>query len=767
MKVWYCLTFLSLLHFTGLAQWTHTHGPYGGNVYCLAAGGEYLFAGTSAGIFRTSDSVISWSAVRNGMAAARVNAMAFAGQTIFAGCYQAGVYRSSDYGSTWIQANSGLTNLNVFSLASFGSNLFAGTGNGLFLSGDNGGNWSPVTNGIPAVTVNSITGSGNGIFAGTYGNGVYRSSGNGSAWEPMNDGLTDLNILALCMDSLHLFASTETGGIFVFDLQGNAWVPGNTGLPANIHVNALSAGGSGVFAGTGGEGIYASTDEGLTWSPFTLGLYNPWVQSFLMTPDILYAGTSGGGVFLSPLGEPSWESLNNGLLNSNVTSFAASGATLFSGTYGNGIFSSSDNGTTWSPTGKEIPSPFITALEKLGSSVFAGTRGMGVFRSSQNGSTWSAANNGLENPYINALTVGHFDTNTSLYAATMNGIYFSEDSGSNWQKFTTGPSGNNILSLIVSNGKIFSGTQGSGVWFSADAGISWNPLNSGLTNLNVLSFAESGNNILAGTEEGLFIFDSATLAWNAINTPLNNHPVNSVVDIFSTPLAAGSSNGIVYYDKNGDKWISLNEGLSDTSVNRILPNAAYMYAGTAASGTWKRPLADIFVFDTDPDTLLLSQFSGQSDTLFIHGYYAWSIIGTIPDWLAAGSTTGNGDGYVVFSTLKSNLSAFRRYVTFFLYSPYLSEISFTIAQKEKSSGYDKKGEGWIQVYPVPSTGIVKIESIHPLKSIKLSNASGTILREIRKPGEESVLDLSAEGPGVYFLLLETGNESFFRKIVIL
>jgi hypothetical protein len=56
-----------------------------------------------------------------------------------------------------------------------------------------------------------------------------------------------------------------------------------------------------LYAGTNGESVFKSMDNGETWRELNLGLTNPFVLSLAIdpvTPTILYAGTDGGGAFI-------------------------------------------------------------------------------------------------------------------------------------------------------------------------------------------------------------------------------------------------------------------------------------------------------------------------------------------------------------------------------------------------------------------------------------------------------------------------------------
>jgi hypothetical protein len=299
-----------------------------------------------------------------------------------------------------------------------------------------------------------------------------------------------------------------------------------------------------------------------------------------------------------------------------------------------------------------------------------------------------------------------------------------------------------------------------------DGGNTWVQRNDGLSNLIILSLGKLGNNILAGTREGMFISDNDGLNWVAENTPLDASPVTFFNASNSSVFSGSTIHGLILYEIYQNSWRKLNEGLTDSSVNAEIISKSFAFAGTSDHGVWHRPLEQIFSLHVSPDTLFLSQFSGWSDTLFIPTSIAWSIIGSAPDWLSFGPSSGNGYGKVVFRTLKPNLSAFKRYATFFLYSQYASSITFTIAQKEKTSGTEELDPAFIRIYPNPSTGIIHIKSQRPIATITISNTSGKVLKNLNVNGSEMALDFS-EGKGVYFLRLEGENWDVTRKLVIL
>jgi hypothetical protein len=89
------------------------------------------------------DTSVPWERI-SGPEGGRIISLAISGTNTFAGT-QAGVFRSTNNGTNWVAANSGLPlNATVADFALRGDSLLAATNGGVFLSTDNGGNWSRV-----------------------------------------------------------------------------------------------------------------------------------------------------------------------------------------------------------------------------------------------------------------------------------------------------------------------------------------------------------------------------------------------------------------------------------------------------------------------------------------------------------------------------------------------------------------------------------------------------------------------------------------------
>src|SRR5208283_4562481 len=169
------------------AQWVQTNGPGGGDIHALTASEAKIFAGTSSGVFRSTNNGTSWAAVNSGLANTSVYALTASGTNLFAGTLDSGIFRSTNNGTSWTAVNSGLPLGNywisncVNVLVVDDTNLFAGTSGGVFLSTNNGTNWTAVNSGLANTGVCSLVISDTNLFAGTE-RGVFLSTNNGKSW---------------------------------------------------------------------------------------------------------------------------------------------------------------------------------------------------------------------------------------------------------------------------------------------------------------------------------------------------------------------------------------------------------------------------------------------------------------------------------------------------------------------------------------------------------------------------------------------------------
>ena len=291
---------------------------------------DILYVTTNDRVYKTRDAGETWTALTEGLGAARVLSLAIhpvMTSTVYAGTLGDAVYRSVDGGQRWSIINAGLkehiTVVNAFVFhPQDPDTIFAAATVGIFKTTNAGLLWEEIPNkGMDSVYVVSLVldrANTNLLYAGTSG-GVYRSRNGGQTWEAVNKGLIEREM--------------ETG----LALGMNTMVQ-DPGLPATL------------YAGTT-RGAYRTMNGGESWTKITGGLGDWFIASIVLDPEntrVLYAGT-GKGVFKSADGGETWTAVNQGLTNLNVRSLAmhpTNPQILYAGTHG-GLFKTVAGGATW------------------------------------------------------------------------------------------------------------------------------------------------------------------------------------------------------------------------------------------------------------------------------------------------------------------------------------------------------------------------------------------------------------------------------------
>ncbi len=310
------ITFVNALTPHSLAQ------QYTLDVPALTFHGTNLFAGTSNGVFRSTNLGANWTIANNGLPNYWITTFLSTGPTLFAGAVVGGVYRTTDDGATWVLASDSSlgNNRSVDALIMSGTTLFAGRIDGVFKSTDNGVHWVQANSGLPPQIpwITSFATSDYGLFAGSAawpvgGSGVYVTTNNGANWD--SAGLNPTRVSDLALSGMNLFAATDSG-VYLSTNNGLNW--NRKGLserrPTRLHVV-----GSHVFVGDAYNGIFRSVDTGATWIPANAGLPDSAnVLSFASSGSYLFAGTETGIYRSTNYGE-SWTAVNNGLTSISST----------------------------------------------------------------------------------------------------------------------------------------------------------------------------------------------------------------------------------------------------------------------------------------------------------------------------------------------------------------------------------------------------------------------------------------------------------------
>ncbi len=271
-----------------------------GSILMVACGG-------SNGTFVSTDNGVNWNPVGNDLPPLVISFATMDGK-FYAGTKGDGVFLSSDTGESWSWTGGGPMTVN--SLVVVGGNLFAATDNGIFLSNGDSGSWVAVNSGLSGSRIYALAASGQNVFAGTFGSGVYLSTNNGTNWNATgNNGLINTYVESLLVSNGNLYVGTDGGGVFLSTDNGADWTVHNPLTLINSSINSLDTIDGNLFACTQ-MGLFSTTDSGVNWTLDSNGMGNISVSGVVADGGNLFAGTSGDGVFLSTNNGRNWAAAN-------------------------------------------------------------------------------------------------------------------------------------------------------------------------------------------------------------------------------------------------------------------------------------------------------------------------------------------------------------------------------------------------------------------------------------------------------------------------
>ena len=293
------------------------------------------------------------------------------------------------------------------------------------------------------------------------------SSSSGVSWQGLGLGGKQVKSLAFGpANSQTILAGTSGQGLFRSLDNGDSWAADTTGLPSGLTVNSivLDASQSILYLGTD-QGVFQSDDDGDHWKSSSQGLPSGAAGAVttlyfnVADPTKLYAGTAGAGIFISHDGAKTWSASGQGLpagaaVHALLAGRQSQNPHLYAALAGAGVYQSSDGGQSWSASNTGLP-PGTDGLDLLTQpsgpgGLYVGTSA-GVYRSMDSGNTWRAVNDGLGQtpPQVYALALN--DQNPIiLFAGTGSGLYTSADGGAHWGRVAPGlPSGQGVMAIVV------------------------------------------------------------------------------------------------------------------------------------------------------------------------------------------------------------------------------------------------------------------------------------------------------------------------------
>lgn len=340
------------------------------------------------------------------------------------------------------------------------------------------------------------------LFAGNVSGGIWKTTDGGTTWTDIAPDLDNMAIVTMAMaesNSSVIYAGTGEGFIY------------NGTLILN------------------GEGIYKSTDKGVTWNLLSSTLTEDFrnVSRIIIDPtdeNILLAGTGGrkilangaiptGAIMRSTDGGTSWTKVYDatGIIQQIIAAPSDFDVQYASIAGGNGVVKSTDAGQTWSEvnTGLNLSGRIELAVSgsdanKVYGSALGGNSGVGsdLYLTIDGGAEWKSVDvkNGLDNVdflggqgwYDNTILINPFDDNKVYFGGV--GLFHIELNPSTDTETTYGA----IMSTVVDP---YSGIDGKNNSVHPDQQY----MTAMITDVGNEEFK-----ILLGNDGGIYITDAGT-----------------------------------------------------------------------------------------------------------------------------------------------------------------------------------------------------------------------------------------------------------------
>ncbi len=328
---------------------------------------------------------------------------------------------------------------------------------------------------------------GNVLYAGFARNGVYKSTDEAGSWDPSVQGLNNTYIEGLAThptSSGTVFAAMRGYNLATTANGGTSWdyLAGSPSNLGSIAINPQNP--STIFAGQRQQYpirfyLHKSTNGGQSWTDVEflynffgtvqLGVSDIWIHPSDPSTMLLAVegfGTGGGGVFRSTDAGATWDRKYS-FWGTALAADPAKPGTVYFGTARYGyVLQSTDRGVSWtriSPGGEWVWE--VRDLEvDMNSQVYAATDS-GLIK--WDGSDWTNVA-GLPTIDITALAFDRSLIPEVLYVGTgESGIYVSDDGGNTWIPFNDGLESLSITELSISGSEpkmVYAGTAYGGVW---------------------------------------------------------------------------------------------------------------------------------------------------------------------------------------------------------------------------------------------------------------------------------------------------------------
>jgi photosystem II stability/assembly factor-like uncharacterized protein len=388
-----------------------------------------------------------------------------------------------------------------------------------------------------------------------------------------------------------------------------------TAGPPGIQINVIFKANNIVYAGTEMQGVYKSTDNGLSWVPANAGIERASISDIIVSGSNLLAAAKSScssylNIFKSTDNGATWSG-TSGLAGNVVHSFVIKGASVWA-TFAalpknSGIARSTDNGNTW----QVVPSIITNAGEAIVSdNAIIVAEDNFIWRSTDDGASWDVVEQFALTGISSFARAG-----TKLFGAATTGIQTSTDNGASWN---FEPFSNGAYSFSSNGSTIYLGSS-SKVFKSTDVGVTWIDVSTGLGKGGIQALLYDGSTLFAGTPadaSGIYRSTNGGTSWDpaAAGLPIGK-TIRSLISFGAYVFAGTEGDGVYRSSDHGDTWAKTdtnNSLLAQQTVLTFCTKDNALYAGTG-NGIYK---------STDSGATFQRMLNGFPPNINV---YAWSL----------------------------------------------------------------------------------------------------------------------------------------------
>ncbi|HTK82711.1 MAG TPA: YCF48-related protein [Bacteroidota bacterium] len=566
------------------SQWAQLNGPYGGAVLSLRYANSKMYAGTTGGLWVSSDTGASWTQLSRGRTR---QVGVFSSGTIIAGENPDHVFRSTDGGVSWAPVSLGNPSAILISINFLqGDVALAGATTGLFKSVNDGLTWSQITTGLPSGEVDAMAVDSSGRLFLTSGVDIYRSADTGASWNKVYHDPNNHSVRSIAATSLgSVFAAQYGGGVLRSTDGGVVWTLLNPTF-SNTYQSICSTPSGAVVAGLDGGGMVRTTDNGTTWTDLLRPTYYQIMSLMSGAAGDIFVGSAGAGVFRSSDLGSTWSSISNGMAATSIASLCViPGGTSVAARLGD-VFRSTDNGLNWTNREIDVVDYNQSSVIRSDSGNYFFANSYGVYRSTDDALTWTSVSGSIGFDFYGLIT-----TAEGAILAGSRYLYRSSDEGATWAMVLSDPVSTYDFARLRT-GELFAGTA-AGIYRSTNDGRSWQAFSDSFHTRYVASIVVYGDSTLyagiGGQTGGIYRSTNHGSSWKLVfhdnaSNPDYHLSINRNGDVY----AAISRQDVRRSTDGGSTWSLMNDEISDREPLCIqIAKDHFAYVGTARGGVYR------------------------------------------------------------------------------------------------------------------------------------------------------------------------------------